>query len=195
MKLRALSLLAAVLLCSCAGKAGSAHDPQTPGPAPTLLVASRGITMPLRNAVRYLNFAPFIPSAQIAGVAVIPPLSDDEKKRAPGIAIEYDDGGDALLLSQWPREGLRIAVGGFDATSRPCAPVAYKPDGLLWTTRNGRVMTLQADGTVAASRVAREAGRLLRAGACERRTTTRIPLRFRPSPPSRAASLPRRSAF
>lgn len=194
MKLRALLLLAAFsLLCACGG-AGNATDAHTPRPAVTLLISSRGVTMRLEQAVRKLAFAPFIPSAQIASVALIPPLSDDEDKRSPGIAIEYESGGDALLLSQWPPTTLDIAVAGFDATSRPCAPVAYKSDGLLWTTRDGRVMTLQPDGAVAPSRVAREVDRLLRAGACKRRTGATL---FRPLPSRRSPSAfsPRRSAF
>lgn len=194
MKLRAVLLLAAfALLCAC-GRAGDATDARTPRPAVTLLISSRGVTMRLEQAVRKLTFAPFIPSAQIASVALIPPLSDDEDKRAPGVAIEYESGGDALLLSQWPPTTLDIAVAGFDATSRPCAPVAYKSDGLLWTTRDGRVMTLQPDGAVAPSRVAREVDRLLRAGACKRRTGATL---FRPLPSRRSPSAfsPRRSAF
>lgn len=176
MKLRAVPLIAALALCAaCGGKSPDAQSPATPQPSVRLLIESRGVTMPLTAVVRKIRFAPFIPSAQIAAVAAIPPLSDDEKKRNPGVAIEYESGGDALLLSQWPREGIDIEVGGINATSRPCAPVAYQADGLLWTTRNGRVMTLQPDGAVAPSRIAREAGRLLRAGACEGRTTLSRP--------------------
>ena len=192
MKLRVLSLAAALAFCSaCAGKGGDAQAPASPQPSVTLLISSRGVVMPLTQAVRHISFAPFIPSAQIASVAVIPPLNDNEDKRAPGVGIEYESKGDALLLSQWPRAGLDIAVAGFDATSRPCAPVAYKPDGLLWTTRDGRVMTLQPDGTVAPSRIAREATRLLRAGACGR---ARIPSRPLPSRRSPSVSSPRQSA-
>jgi hypothetical protein len=180
MKLRAVLLLASFALCSGCS-ANSAQHPQTPSPSVTLLISARGVTMPLEQAVRKLTFAPFLPPSQIASVALIPPLNDDEDKRDPGIAIEYENRGDALLLSQWPRKGLNIAVGDVDATSRPCAPVAYMPDGLLWTTRDGRVMTLQPDGTVAASRIKREADRLLRAGACGRRTGTTLSPRPLPS--------------
>lgn len=185
--------MAVAVLCACAGKGNDASAQQTPQPSATMLISARGVVMPLTAAVRKITFAPFIPSAQIAGVAVIPPLSDDDGKRFPGVAIEYESNGDALLLSQWPRAGLDIAVAGFDATRRPCAPVAYKPDGLLWTTRDGRVMTLQPDGVVAPSRIAREASRLLRTGACGR-TRTRTPSRPLPPrwPPS--VSSPRRSA-
>lgn len=193
MKIQAAPLLAALALCAaCGGKGAQAQNRQTPHPTVTLLIESRGVVMPLTAAVRKISFAPFIPSIEIAGVAVIPPLSDAAGKRAPGVAIEYESHGDALLLSQWPRMGLDIAIGGVDATSRPCAPVAYQADGLLWTTRDGRVMTLQPDGTVLTSRLAREADRLLRAGACDGRT--RALSRPLSSRPSRAVSSPRRSA-
>lgn len=191
MKLASAFLLAGLALCGgCSGdRAGTTDGPR---PAPTLLIESRGVTMPLADAVRKTGFSPFIPSAQIAAVAAIPPLNDDEKTREPGIAIEYEKRGDALLLSQWPRARLGITVAGVDAIRRPCAPVAYKPGGLLWTTRDGRVMTLQPDGAIAPARIARETDRLLRAGACGRRIRTLS----RPLPTRRppVVSLPRQSA-
>ncbi|HLI94714.1 MAG TPA: hypothetical protein VKT72_01370 [Candidatus Baltobacteraceae bacterium] len=193
MKWLILPLLAAAVFCtSCSGKDAHAQSPDAQ-PSTQLLIDSRGVAMSLASAVKTVNFVPFIPSAQIIRVAVIPPLSDAQDHRAvPGIAIEYESGGDALLLSQWLRGGLAIAVGADDLTTRPCAPAAYKADGLLWTTRNGRVMTLQPDGPVVESRIANEANRLLRAGACGRpvKTLSR-PLRTRLP----AVSLPRRSAF
>lgn len=191
MKNAALPVLAALLfLAACGGKDG---DSAQPAPSPTLLIQSRGVPVTLEAAVRKANFPPFIPPAQIVSVALLPPLNDDEpKRRYVGIGIEYESDGDALLLSQWPRAGFDIAVGSSDATSRPCAPVVYKPDGLIWTTRDGRVMTLQPDGTVLPSRLAREADRLLRAGACERRAKSLSrPLPSRSTP---SASSPRRSA-
>ena len=191
MKPAAVPLLAFAALCAACG-GNAAQDTATPAPAQTLLIESRGVPVTLAAAVRKARFAPFIPSPQIVKVALIPPLSDaDEKRGYVGIAIEYESGGDALLLSQWPAAGFDIAVGAFDATSRPCAPIAYKADGLLWTTRDGRVMTLQPDGTVLPSRIRREADRLLSAGACARRIRTSRPLPVRSSP---AVSSPRQSA-
>lgn len=183
----AFSLLAA----GCAAKASGQPDPASPQPT-GLLIASRGVVTTLPAAVKNLSFAPFIPSAQIAAVALIPALSDAKDRAAPvGLAVEYESRGDALLLSQWPRDGLTIDVGGSGLTARPCAPVAYTADGLLWTTRNGRVMTLQPDGAVEPSRIRREADRLLRAGACGRPARTFS----RPRPaPFRAVSSPRQSA-
>jgi hypothetical protein len=199
MRFRA-ALLAALTLCTACGGGKDAQTQSPPSPQPSaraLLIDSRGVVMTLADAVKTVRFVPFIPSAQIIGVAVIPPLSDAADRNAqPGLAIEYESRGDALLLSQWPRTGFDIRIGATSASSRPCAPVAYKADGLLWTTRDGRVMTLQPDGTVLASRITREADRLLHAGACGR---ARIRTLSRPLPapvvPSRVVSSPRRSAF
>ena len=150
---------ALLLLCA----AGCAHATHAPAPAPQatmpLLLDARGVRVPLESAVKQIAFRPFIPGPQIAAVALIPPLGGEDRRESHGVAIEYASAGDALVLSEWPRLGFRV-------TSSPCAPVAFKPDGLLWTTRNGLVMTLQADGTVEASRIVREAHRLLVAGAC-----------------------------
>lgn len=158
---RILVVLLALCLTACAQNARHAET-QTqdgPQPAPTLLVQARGVTVPLTQAVRQIAFKPFIPGAQIAAVALIPPLGGTDRRESHGIAIEYASAGDALVLSEWPRLG-------FDITRSPCAPVAYKSDGILWTTRNGQVMTLQPDGTVAPSRIVREVHRLFAAGAC-----------------------------
>jgi hypothetical protein len=87
---------------------------------------------------------------------------------------------------------LNITVGSDDVTHRPCAPVAYKADGLLWTTRTGRVMTLQPDGAVLPSRIAREAHRLLRGGGCGGRIRTTFPAPLPRSSP--VVSSPRQSA-
>jgi hypothetical protein len=193
MILRRFALLAAALLCAaCAGKAAE-HASTDPSPRPKMLIASRGTVMPLADAVKTVDFVPFIPRAQIVAVAVVPPLSDAQGRRAiPGIAFEYENGGDALLLTQWVRGGLTMRVGGEDLTTRPCAPVAYQAEGLLWTTRNGRVMTLQPDGSVLNTRIAREVDRLLRAGACGRAVS---PLSRSLRTPPRAVSSPQRSAF
>jgi hypothetical protein len=154
-------VFALLLLCA----AGCAHTPRTPAstPAPqstmTLLLDSRGVRVPLERAIEQIAFRPFVPGPQIAAVALIPPLGGVDRRESHGVAIEYASAGDALVLSEWPRLN-------FDVTGSPCAPVAYKPDGLIWSTRNGLVMTLQADGAVQPSRIVREAHRLLQAGAC-----------------------------
>lgn len=122
--------------------------------------------MPLQNAVREIAFRPYVPSGTLLEVAVIPPLGGKDARESRGIAMEYAGVNEAMLLSQWPRRGFDVAVGGIDLTGRPCAPVAYKNDALLWTNRHGRVVTLQPDGIVPRAGMEREARRLIAAGAC-----------------------------
>jgi hypothetical protein len=152
-------LLVALFVTACASPHQSTETRGTPKPAPTLLIDARGVSMPLTDAVKQIAFRPFIPGNQIVSVALIPPLGGTDRRESHGVAIEYASAGDALLLSEWPRMG-------FEITRSACAPVAYKPDAYLWTTRNGLVMTLQADGAVPRSRIVREVRRLFRAGAC-----------------------------
>ena len=123
--------------------------------------------MRLEDAVRRIGFRAFVPSAQLAAIAVIPPLGGDDTRQDRGIAFEYDAEGDALLLSQWPEQHFQIVVGKNDLTRLTCAPVPFKADGFIWTTHSALVMTLQPDGKVAPTRVAREARRLIASGACK----------------------------
>jgi hypothetical protein len=155
-------LLLALCVSACAAPQGSAQVHDTPKPAATVLLDARGVRMPLQDAVKQIAFRPLIPPSQIVSVALIPPLGGTDRRESHGIAIEYASAGDALLLSEWPRLGFQV-------TRSPCAPVAYKTDAFVWTTRNGLVMTLQPDGTVAPSHVMREVRRLMRAAACRTR--------------------------
>lgn len=164
----AIAALVLLLVTACSG-ASHGEQQGTPQPQPTLLIQSRGAVVPLTAAVRQIAFRPVIPGAQIAAVALIPPLGGADSRKTHGLAIEYARDGAALLLSQWPRPGFPLSVNGVDLTASPCAPVAFKTDGLLWTTRNGLVMTLQPDGSLAASRLAREAERLLGSAGCRKK--------------------------
>ena len=164
----AIAALALLFATACSHASGGGQQ-ATPQPQPTLLIQSRGVVVPLTVAVRQIAFRPLIPGAQIAAVALIPPLGGVDSRKTHGLAIEYANGGNALLLSQWPRPAFALARNGADITVSPCAPVAFKADGLLWTTRNGLVMTLQPDGVAEASRVAREADRLMAAAGCRKK--------------------------
>lgn len=113
--------------------------------------------MPLQSALRKIGFRPFLPSSEIARIAVIPPLGGEDSRQNRGIAIEYRQGNRRLLLSEWPRQ--RFA-------GTPCAVRAYKADGAIWITRAGLVMTLQPDGRVSTNRVFSEAGRLVKSAGC-----------------------------
>ncbi len=154
-------LLTSVSLAACAQQRPAATATAAP-----LLIESRGVTMPLQDAVRKIAFRPFVPAAQLAAVAVIPPLGGEDTRDHRGIAMEYVSNGSELLLSQWPRQGFAIAVGGADLSRTTCSPVPFMAGGLMWTTRAAVVMTLQPDGELAPQRVATEARRLIAGGAC-----------------------------
>jgi len=132
-----------------------------------MLIDSRGVVMPAAQARSNIAFRPVVPAGALA-IAVVPPLGGTDSHATHGFAVEYKNGTHKLLLTQWPRNGMDVAVGDFNAVHRPCAPVAYKADGLLWATRNGLVMTLQPDGTVSGSRLASEARRLIAASGCSK---------------------------
>ncbi|MFN2448572.1 MAG: hypothetical protein ABR508_02095 [Candidatus Baltobacteraceae bacterium] len=166
MSRRRIAALAALALAACAAPA---HAPRpSPSPLP-MLIESRGIVMPLAQARANIAFAPFIPPGRVLAVAAIPPLGGSDSRRTHGIALEYEKTGRRMLLSQWPLGELRINAAGWDAVHRPCAPIAFKADGLLWATRNGLVMTLQPDGAVSGPHLASESRGLLGASHCLRR--------------------------
>lgn len=144
----------------------SPDGPRTPdASAAGLLLDQRGVAMPLAKAVREIAFRAYLPPVRYIAVAVIPPLGNDDSAANRGIAFEYGRRGAAFILSEWPRQGFHIAVGGRDATATPCTPVPYSRSGVVWTTPHGLVMTLQPDGaTATAIRTAARA--LIAHGAC-----------------------------
>ncbi|MGZ3496925.1 MAG: hypothetical protein ACXWNK_10255 [Vulcanimicrobiaceae bacterium] len=164
--MRIITVAATLVLSAALGACSKAPAPEPASSAPRLMIEDRGVTMRLEDAVRNIGFRAFVPSAQPAAIAVIPPLGGADTRENRGIAFEYDAGGDALLLSQWPEQRFQIAVGHDDLTQLICAPVPFKADGFIWTTHSALVMTLQPDGKVASARVAKEARRLIASGAC-----------------------------
>jgi hypothetical protein len=131
------------------------------------MIDDRGITMPLEDAVTKISYRPWIPRRSILKYAVIPPLGGADTPENRGIAIEYDDGGAAMLLSEWPKQNFALLfLHGQDISVSPCTIAHYKTDGVAWTTRGPLAMTLQPDGTVSPKRVEAEARRLIASGAC-----------------------------
>lgn len=169
MRKTVMVIASALILAACSGGGPGAHASSAPSPnaVATLLIESKGVTMPLNIAARTLAFAPYFPDGKIVQAAVIPPLNVDQQKNH-GIAIEYVAQGAAFVLSQWPRAGFDVPPAAMSAET--CTPVPYKTDGVVWSTRNEVVMTLQPDGHVPPSRVVREARRLLQRGACGAKT-------------------------
>lgn len=176
---RAAAFILALSIAACSG---AQRQSSAPSPQPSPLIESRGVVMPLPQARANIAFTPWIPRGHLLEVAVIPPLGGTDNHATHGIAMEYENSGARLLLSQWPRSGYRIAVGDLDAVHRPCGPLALAGSAsgsLLWTTRNGLVMTLQPDGAAAGPRLAGEARRLLAASGCSSATTVRRSSRSR----------------
>jgi hypothetical protein len=160
--MRRVLIAAAIALSACGGQKHPASDAS----APPLLIDRRGITMPLEQAVTHIAFRPYVPAQAIA-FAVLPPLGDVDNNAHRGLGIEYQAGHDAMLLSEWPKQGFSIEFGHGGALSE-CRPEHYSTTSVAWTTPGNLVMTLQPDGPVDASEVDREALRLIRAGACPR---------------------------
>lgn len=153
----------ALLLATGCAHRGPAPKQATPAPAATLLIESKGVTMPLALARGTLVFRPVIPAGRIVQTAVIPPLNVDEQRKH-GIAIEYAAGGSVWLLSQWPASQAAAP----EMRRSPCAPARYKANGLLWTTQSGLVMTLEPDGSPAGAGVDAAARPIMTESGCGR---------------------------
>jgi hypothetical protein len=161
--MRRFLIVAAIALSACGGGGKHADSDGTP---PPLLIDGRGTTMPLEKAVTHIAFRPYVPAQAIA-FAVLPPLGDLDTNEHRGIGVEYQAGRNAMLLSEWPKQGFSIAFGHSGIVS-DCKPAHYSTTSVAWTTPGNLVMTLQPDGPVNASDVDREARRLIAAGACRR---------------------------
>lgn len=144
------------------------HRPEQAPSLPPLLIDDRGVVMPFQDAVTKISYRPYVPtSGQILAYAVIPPLGNQDTPAHRGIAIEYESGRRAWLLSQWPKQNFTLLfLHGKNITDAPCTIAHYKKDGVAWTTRGALAMTLQPDGNVPAAAVVAEARRLIAAGAC-----------------------------
>ena len=160
--MRRIIIAAAIALSAC----GGGHKTDSDASAPPLLIDERGTTMALEQVVTHIAFRPYVPAQAIA-FAVLPPLGDLDTNEHRGIGVEYQAGRNAMLLSEWPKQGFSIAFGGAGILTN-CKPAHYSTTSVAWTTPGNLVMTLQPDGPVDAPEVDREAQRLIRAGACRR---------------------------
>ena len=160
--MRRILIVAVIALSACGGQKHPASD----ATAPPLLIDGRGTTMPLENAVTHISFRPYVP-AQAMAFAVLPPLGDADSDEHRGLGVEYQAGRNAMLLSEWPKQGFNIEFGRSGILS-PCRPAHNSTTSVAWTTPGNLVMTLQPDGPVDAADVEREAQRLVKLGACPR---------------------------
>jgi len=166
-KLRAILLpvIASLAIAACSKDEKATSEKQkTP---PRLLAAQRGVVMPLSAALREIRFRPYVPAQQLLAVAAIPGLGGNDSPQTHGIAFEYAHRAHAMLLSEWPRQGLDVAVGNVPVARTPCVPVAISKNAVLWFTRRTRiVISLQPDGSADRKFVDGEARRLIARGAC-----------------------------
>ena len=134
---------------------------------PPMLIDDRGIVMTLESAIAKIDYRPWVPPDQVLKYAVIPPLGDLDTPKHRGIAIEYERGRQAMLLSEWPKQNFSLLfLHNQDVSAAPCTIAHYKADGIAWTTRGKLAMTLQPDGSADPKAVEKEARRLIAAGAC-----------------------------
>lgn len=162
--MRRILIAAAIALSACGG--GQQHAAAADATVPPLLIDGRGTVMPLEQVVTHLAFRPYVPAQAIA-FAVLPPLGGADTNEHRGIAVEYQAGRNAMLLSEWPKQGFIIQFGHGGALSE-CRPEHYSTTSVAWTTPGKLVMTVQPDGPVDETDVDREARRLIAAGACRR---------------------------
>ncbi|HZY98515.1 MAG TPA: hypothetical protein VFE36_02995 [Candidatus Baltobacteraceae bacterium] len=162
--MRRILIAAAIALSACGG--GHKQEAAADASAPPLLIDGRGTIMPLEKAVTHIAFRPYVPAQAIA-FAVLPPLGDLDINDHRGLGVEYQAGRNAMLLSEWPKQGYTIQFGR-SGILRECQAEHYSTTAVAWTTPGNLLLTLQPDGPVDGAEVNREAQRLIRAGACPR---------------------------
>jgi hypothetical protein len=132
-----------------------------------------GIEMSEQAARHGIAFRPFAPPRRIVAVALLPAFHGDDVRANRGIGFEYvDTAGRRYALAQWPANGGTIArFLPLDPVEPGCEnarsfPRGTRPNGIVWSTSHGLIVTLQADGTNDAQTLGREWRKLIRRGVC-----------------------------
>jgi hypothetical protein len=151
----------------------AAENPATPAPQPTSIIERMGVTMTISAVRRAIAFRPFAPSRRILGVALLPPFHGEDVRPNRGIGFEYADFAERrYALAEWPANGGTLAHFRALSPQEPDCPGAHtfsrerKPNGIVWSTPRGLIMTLQADGANDARTLELEWSKLIRRGAC-----------------------------
>jgi hypothetical protein len=137
------------------------------------IIERLGEVMSESSARHEIAFRPFSPPREITAAALLPPFHGDDIRANRGIAFAYlDDAGRRYVLAQWPAHGgsidrfaLRDEVTA-DCPDARIFPRGTKPNGIVWSTPHGFIMTLQADGANDARTLEIEWNKLIRRGAC-----------------------------
>jgi hypothetical protein len=158
-----------------AAAVSSDAQPTTPASphASTTIVERMGLAMSEARARHEIVFRPFAPPRRIVAVALLPPFHGDDVRANRGIGFAYlDDSGRRDAFAQWPANGGTVDQfalldhGDPDCPDARTFPRATKPDGIVWSTPHGLVMTLQADGANDARTLNIEWRKLIRRGVC-----------------------------
>lgn len=173
---RAWALLAgATAACGWMAPAGAdIFGPRpTPTPSPATIAGRMGVEVTRSAALHGIAFVPFTPPRAVVVVALLPPFHGEDTRANRGIAFEYRAfDGRRYALAEWPAHG-----GGIDrfaphepaepeCSSARSFPRGAQPNGIVWSTARGLVMTLQADGANDARTLESEWIKLIRRGAC-----------------------------
>lgn len=142
-------------------------------PEPTTIVGRMGEAMSEAAARHLIAFRPFAPPRQILAAALLPPFRGADERANRGIGLEYADAaGHRYALAQWPANGGSIERFPPLAEPEPSCNAARMfargttPNGIVWSTPHGIVMTLQADGANDAQTLRSEWRKLLLRGVC-----------------------------
>ena len=141
--------------------------------APPMAVSRMGQVMSAAAARNSIGFPPFLPPRTVVAVALLPPFRGDDTRANRGIGFEYLDApGRRYVLAEWPENDGSIAGFAELPFHDPRCPSARtvrrgtSPNGIVWTTARGLVMTLVADGPNDARTLENEWRKLIRRGVC-----------------------------
>jgi hypothetical protein len=164
---------AAFLASTALGEAQIFGTPQPTPPPSATIVGRMGVEMNESAARHEIEFRPFTPARSILAVALLPPFHGEDTRANRGIGYEYVDGAKRrYALAQWPANGGSLAGfallenGDPGCTGARTFSRGTKPNGIVWSTPHGLIMTLQADGANDARILQAEWKRLIRRGVC-----------------------------
>lgn len=171
------TLAAAVILAGAAAlvPVGAPAQNVTPTPIlrPQLVVQRMGIVMSESEARHQIAFRPFAPPRELVAIALLPPFAGADVRADRGVAYEYADEDERrYALAEWPAAGGNIDRFALLMPREPDCPTARTfprgtaPNGIVWSTAHGLIMTLQTDGANDARTLRREWRRLIRRGVC-----------------------------
>jgi len=170
--MRATAMRTIAVVTALIATAAGAPARQSNAPA-TTIIERMGEPMTEAQARHEIGFAPFAPPRRVIASALLPPFHGDDRKANRGIGLEYiDAAGHRYALAQWPANGGTLdRFLPYDDADAECSDARMfsrgtKPNGIVWSTPHGRILSLQADGANDARTLNKEWLKLIRRGAC-----------------------------